>query len=99
MGILDDPRYKENPLFLFFEDLILDVMGCLPAGDHAKIQAMDLQRIFKTTAALPWRKCAIYSTPAASMPWRFWNTWTPKASPGGWAMSGCCARRLRRRAP
>ena len=55
MGVLDDPRYKENPLFLFFEDLVLDVMGCLPAGDHAKIQAMDLQRIFKTRA-VEWRQ-------------------------------------------
>ena len=52
---LSEPRYKDSPINLFFEDLILDVLGQLPPGDAEKLQAMDLQRVFNTKAS-DWRE-------------------------------------------
>lgn len=43
-------RYKENPIYLFFEDMILDVLGQLPAERSAATQAMNLQKVFSTQA-------------------------------------------------
>lgn len=51
MNALSQPRYKENPVCLFFENYILDVVGHLPAEKSKAIQAMNLQKVFKTKAA------------------------------------------------
>lgn len=47
---VDPQRYKANPSYVFFENYILDVLGQLPAEKAAKIQAMNLQRVFGTQA-------------------------------------------------
>lgn len=51
---LDNPRYKANPIYLFFESYILDVLGKLSPEKSSSIQAMDLQRTFSTEAS-EWR--------------------------------------------
>jgi hypothetical protein len=43
-------RYKESPINLFFEDLILDILGQLPAERSSATQAMNLQKVFSTQA-------------------------------------------------
>ncbi|MDZ4401048.1 hypothetical protein [Prosthecobacter sp.] len=53
-SVFDNPRYKENPIYLFFEDYILDVMGHLPSDKIDSIQAMNLQKIFSTQSS-QWR--------------------------------------------
>ena len=50
-AVLDQPRYKENPIYLFFEELILDVLGRVSAERSASIQEMNLQKIFSTQAS------------------------------------------------
>jgi hypothetical protein len=47
---LDEPRYKENPIYLFFEDYILDAIGELPKESSERIQSMDLAKVFDTPA-------------------------------------------------
>ena len=54
MSALDHPRYKENPIYLFFESYIQDVIGHLPAEKLKVIQDMSLQRVFKTKA-VDWK--------------------------------------------
>lgn len=51
MNVLDHPRYKENPVYLFFEHYILDVIGQLPPEKSKSIQAMNLQKVFKTKSS------------------------------------------------
>lgn len=46
MSDLDQPRYKENPIYLFFESYIQDVIGLLPAEKSKTIQAMNLKKVF-----------------------------------------------------
>jgi hypothetical protein len=41
-------RYKDNPINIFFEDLILDVLGQLPAERSSVVQALNLQKVFST---------------------------------------------------
>ena len=48
---LEIPRYKENPIYLFFESYILDVIGHLPRERSEGIQSMNLQKVFKTAAS------------------------------------------------
>ncbi|HEX7641375.1 MAG TPA: hypothetical protein VF472_04090 [Burkholderiaceae bacterium] len=50
MNTLTQQRYKENPVYLFFENYILDVVGQLPPEKSKAIQAMNLQKVFKTNA-------------------------------------------------
>ncbi len=50
MNVLAQPRYRANPVYLFFENYILDVIGYLPPEKSKAIQAMNLQKIFKTKA-------------------------------------------------
>jgi hypothetical protein len=49
-----DPRYAANPMLLFLEAVILDVIGHLGEGDRAKIEKMDIKKTFGTRAA-EWR--------------------------------------------
>ena len=50
MNVLAQPRYRENPVYIFFENYILDVIGYLPPEKSKAIQAMNLQKVFKTKA-------------------------------------------------
>ena len=54
-GVFDLPRYKENPVYLFFEDFVLDAIGKLPEDRIEKIQAMNLQNVFNVEAS-DWRE-------------------------------------------
>ena len=44
-------RYQANPINLFFEDLILDILGRLPAERSVAIEKMNLQKVFSTRAS------------------------------------------------
>jgi len=50
VSALEHPRYKQNPIYLFFESFVLDTIGHLPDDRSRAIQAMNLQRVFKTSA-------------------------------------------------
>lgn len=54
MSQLEQPRYKQNPVYIFFENYILDVVGHLPRERAERIQSMNLQKVFKTNA-VEWR--------------------------------------------
>ena len=47
---LEQPRYKQNPIYLFFESFVLDTIGYLPRERSTGIQSMNLQKVFKTRA-------------------------------------------------
>ncbi|HEX3129065.1 MAG TPA: hypothetical protein VH394_17155 [Thermoanaerobaculia bacterium] len=49
-----DRRYASNPIALFFESYVLDVLGQLPTEKSEKIQSLNLQKVFKTEAS-EWR--------------------------------------------
>lgn len=51
----DHPRYGENPIYLFFEDYILDVMGELPPEKSEKYQEMNLQSVFNAESS-EWKE-------------------------------------------
>jgi hypothetical protein len=55
MKFLENPRYKANPVDFFFENYILDVVGQLASDKAQAIQAMNLQKIFKTKSN-EWRE-------------------------------------------
>lgn len=44
-------RYKQSPINIFFEDLILDVLGQLSAERSSAAQEMNLQKVFSTRAS------------------------------------------------
>jgi hypothetical protein len=54
ISVLNHPRYKENPVYLFFESYIQDVVGQLPPEKSDIIQGMNLQKVFRTEAG-EWR--------------------------------------------
>ena len=54
-SVFDLPRYQENPIYLFFEHYILDIIGKLPAAKSESMQSMNLQQVFSTQAN-EWRK-------------------------------------------
>ncbi|CAN5672665.1 hypothetical protein BH11VER1_BH11VER1_32040 [soil metagenome] len=51
---IDSARYQSNPINLFFEDLILDILGRLPTERSTVIEKMNLQKVF-STEAVGWR--------------------------------------------
>ena len=53
-SVLNLPRYKENPIYIFFEGYILDVIGKLPSEEASAFQEMGLQKVFKSKAT-EWR--------------------------------------------
>lgn len=55
MSALDQPRYKENPINLFFESYIRDVIGFLSEERSEGIQGMNLQKVFNTKSQ-DWRQ-------------------------------------------
>jgi len=50
MNVFAQPHYKNNPVYLFFENYILDVIGQLPPEKSRSIQTMNLQKVLKTKA-------------------------------------------------
>lgn len=48
-------RYRRSPINIFFEALILDVLGKLPREREAAIESMKLQQVLGTTA-VTWRE-------------------------------------------
>ncbi len=55
---LDLPRYKENPVYLFFESYILDTIGKLSPERYAEIQSLDLKSVFKTKST-DWKEVVV----------------------------------------
>ena len=55
MSIQDHPRYGQNPIYLFFESYIQDVIGYLPKEKSESIQEMNIQKVFGTEAT-EWRE-------------------------------------------
>ena len=56
MDLLQDARYKDAPVYLFFEKYILDVIGHLPEEKREILEKMNLQEIFKTYTRSNWRE-------------------------------------------
>lgn len=54
MDLLQDPRYKDTPVYLFFEKYILNVTGYLPDDKQDILQNINLQEIFNTQSS-NWR--------------------------------------------
>ncbi len=50
MDPLEHSRYKNTPVYIFFENYILDVTGNLSADKHDILQQLDLQSVFGTQA-------------------------------------------------
>jgi hypothetical protein len=48
------PRYRQDPIYFFFESYILDVIGHLPRERSEGVQSMPLHQIFKTKST-EWR--------------------------------------------
>lgn len=48
MDLLQDPRYKDAPVYLFFEKYILNVIDCLAAEKQDILKNINLQEIFNT---------------------------------------------------
>ncbi|WP_127558591.1 hypothetical protein [Saccharospirillum alexandrii] len=51
VSIQDHPRYGENPIYLFFEAYVQDVIGFLPKEKSDSIQNMNIQKVFGTQAS------------------------------------------------
>jgi hypothetical protein len=51
MCIQDHPRYAENPIYLFFEAYIQDVIGFLSKENSDSIQGMNIEKVFGTQAS------------------------------------------------
>ncbi len=51
MDLLQDPRYKDTPVYLFFENYVLNVTGALPADKQDILQNINLQEIFSTQSS------------------------------------------------
>jgi len=54
MDLLQDPRYKDTPVYLFFEKYILNVIGCLHTDKQDILQNINLQEVFNTQSS-NWR--------------------------------------------
>ena len=52
---LDDPRYQENPIYLFLELYVVDVLGRLPAEEDDWVESLNLGEVFET-GATEWRE-------------------------------------------
>ncbi|MDH5694972.1 MAG: hypothetical protein OEZ47_17880 [Gammaproteobacteria bacterium] len=55
MSLQDHPRYGPNPIYLFFESYIQDVIGYLPKEKSESIQKMNIQKVFNTQSS-EWRE-------------------------------------------
>jgi hypothetical protein len=48
MNLQDHPRYGQNPIYIFFESYIQDIIGYLPKEKSTSIQEMNIQKVFNT---------------------------------------------------
>jgi len=48
MDLLQDARYKDTPVYIFFENYILDCIGKLPEEKNQLLHELDLQGVFAT---------------------------------------------------
>lgn len=55
MDILEDPRYKDRPAYIFFEKYVMDIIGELNEEKLAVLEGLDLQQVFGTQNT-EWRK-------------------------------------------
>lgn len=55
MSIEEHPRYGENPIYIFFEGYIQDVIGHLSQEKSESFQSMNLQSVFNTNSS-EWRE-------------------------------------------
>jgi len=55
MDLLQDPRYRDTPVYLFFEKYIMDIIGELPEDKDEVLESIDLQHVFGTKAST-WRE-------------------------------------------
>ena len=46
VNLQNSPRYSENPIYIFFEGYIQDVIGYLPKEKSDSFQNMNLQSVF-----------------------------------------------------
>ena len=46
MDLLQNTRYKDKPVYLFFEKYIMDVIGALPEEKNDILQNINLQHVF-----------------------------------------------------
>ncbi len=51
MDLLQDPRYKDTPVYLFFEKYIMDVIGELPDDKIEILKNINLQHVFGTKSS------------------------------------------------
>jgi len=51
MELLQDARYQETPVYLFFEKYVLDVIGKLPQDKIEILQQINLQATFGTNSS------------------------------------------------
>lgn len=51
MELLQDARYQETPVYLFFEKYVLDVIGKLPQDKIDILQHINLQATFSTRSS------------------------------------------------
>lgn len=58
MSIQEHPRYGENPIYIFFEGYIQDVIGYLPKEKSDSFQSMNLHEVFNTEAT-EWHEVII----------------------------------------
>lgn len=58
MSIQDHPRYGENPIYIFFEGYIQDVIGYLPKEKSDSFQNMNLQKVFNSKST-EWHEVII----------------------------------------
>lgn len=50
MDLLLDSRYKDTPVYIFFENYVLDIIGALAPEKQDILQGLELQKIFGTQA-------------------------------------------------
>jgi len=72
---LKEPRYRDNPLLMFFECLVLDVLGKLPDGDREWVECQDLWQVFDTEEA-DWREVLHEELDlSATIDTAIWHAW------------------------
>ena len=54
MDLLQNPRYKDRPVYLFFEKYVLDIIGELGEDKIKVLDGLNLHQIFGTQAS-DWR--------------------------------------------
>lgn len=59
ISVFDLPRYKENPILLFFEYYVLDTIGFLPKANYLSLNDMMLYKTFNLEE-MDWKETVKY---------------------------------------